>query len=122
MSSHPNVILMAVLTPSQSTDKDSPRQTLHNLLAYNDADEYDSLIIGDVKYRAIFMRDDYESDIQIAAKENDLVFYDLVTYGYGSTITWQNLCKRQQALETWAAAMAEKFNCKYNIVVGANYW
>jgi hypothetical protein len=117
MSSHPNVILMVVFTPD-----DLPSKTLRDILLDNDADEYDYIKVGGKKYRAILMRDEYDSDIQIGAKENDLVFYDLVTYGYGDKITWQTLSEQQQSLEAWAKAMAEKFHCTYAIEVSANYW
>jgi hypothetical protein len=108
---------MAVLTPESN-----PRETAKAIAEANNANEYDQILIGGVQYRCLLMRDEYDSNDQIGAKEGDFVVFDLVTYGYGATITWQNLCDRQQALEVWAAMASEKFHCKHEIFVSANYW
>lgn len=117
MSSHPNVILMAVLTPDEL-----PSDTMRAILATNSADANGHFDIIDVSYRSILMRDVYDSDLQISASEGDLVFYDLVTYGYGDTITWEKLQERQSDLAVWALRMCIEHHCKYKIMVSANYW
>jgi len=119
MSTHPNAILMAVLKPD-----DLSRKTMREILAGNDVkdSEIDNLKIGEKEYFRIIMESDYDEGYQISADEGDLVFLDMVTYGYGEVITWADLEKQKNALEEWAKAMSEKFHCSYSIQVTANYW
>jgi hypothetical protein len=120
MGTHPNVILMAVLTPHGLS-----RKTMRDIVG--DSDTRDSDNSSDVKiggewYHSIVMEGDYYEPTQIAAKEGDLVFYELVTYGYGEVITWAALEHRKLILEEWAKSMSEKHHCDYRIDVSANYW
>lgn len=117
MSTHPNVILMAVLTP-----KGLARQTMAAILGKPyERDRIDVEIDG-VDFHTLVMESDYDDGMQIAAKEGDLVFYDLVTYGYGEVIHWADLEARKQSLEEWARNAARIHACDWRIGVTANYW
>lgn len=118
MGSHPNTVLMAVLTPDELS-----RKTMRTILAENGmTDELDDLVIDGRDYNSIIMEEDYARDYQISASEGDLVFFTHVTYGYGDTVTWDEIKKAKKSLETWAEKMAAKHNCSCKIYVTANYW
>jgi hypothetical protein len=118
MSVHPNVILMAVLTPD-----DLSRKTMRKILNANAAVEDEGTIsIAGIEYHYQIMESDYCESWQILAKEGDLVFLDMVTYDYGESIKWAKLEEQKNALEKWAKAMSEEFSCSYSIEVTANYW
>jgi hypothetical protein len=117
MSTHPNVILMAVLIPDGLS-----RKTMRDILTEYLADDDGNIKIGNEEYHSLVMESDYEDSNQIAAKEGDLVFYDLVTYGYGEVIFWGDLEKRKVELEKWAQTVCVKHRCKFDIRVTANYW
>ena len=122
MSTHPNVILMVVLTP-----RGLARQTMKAILNAEIGKDYDreaadQVTIGDVGYYPLVMESDYDEGFQIAAKEGDLVFHDHATYGYGDVITWPELQRRKDALEEWAKRISEQHACDYRIDVSANYW
>jgi hypothetical protein len=118
MSTHPNVILMAVLTPDGLS-----RKTMKDILQANNVTDPDfDVKIVDEDYHHIVMESDYEEGFQVSAGEGDLVFLDMVTYGYGDTIEWGKLVKQKDNLEDWAKRMCDKFNCSYKIIVTANYW
>ena|SRR3990167_6087089 len=120
MSTHPNVILMAVLTP-----KGLARQTMRAIAAQSktrDSDDSPDIEIAGELYHARVMESGYDDGMQIGAHEGDLVFFDFVTYGYGEVITWEKLEAQKMALEAWAKAMSETHHCDYRIDVTANYW
>lgn len=118
MSTHPNAILLLALTPHGLS-----RKTMAAIRAEAGiADEDDDLKIDGISYHHAVMEDDYDEGMQIAAKEGDLVFYDLVTYGYGDVIAWDMLAARKAALEAWAIGICERHACAYAIYVTANYW
>lgn len=120
MSTHPNVILMAVLTPD-----DLSRKTMRSILdehCANDTFDLDKITIDSKEYHTVIMESDYDDGWQIAANEGDLVFFDLVTYGYGDVIKWNDLETKRQSLEKWAIDVCEKYHCSYSIQVTANYW
>jgi len=117
MSSHPNVILMVALTPGNLS-----RATMRNILAETNTEDDDDVKINSQEYRHLVMESDYDESDQVRAKEGDLVFFDLVTYGYGETIGWEKLEARKRELEEWAKAICERHACTYRIEVSANYW
>lgn len=118
MSTHPNVILLLTLAPDGLA-----RKTMRDILTESQHDEDDEEIkIGDEKYHYCVMESDYEDNWQIAAKEGSLIFFDLVTYGYGEQIAWDKLEAQKQELETWAKGICERHHCQYQISVSANYW
>jgi hypothetical protein len=117
MGTHPNVILMAVLTPHGLA-----RKTMAAILAEAGTDMDGHVTVSGVEYSPIIMESDYNEDMQIAAKEGDLVFLDLVTYGYVEVIGWADLETRKQALEVWAKDTAARHQCDWRIDVSANYW
>jgi hypothetical protein len=118
MSEHPNVILMAKLTPDNTS-----RKTMRDILAaHGITDSDDDIKIADSGYHHVVMESDYEDGYQIGAKEGDLVFFDLVTYGYGETIVWEKLQSQKDQLEAWAKDIGARFKCSYEIHVTANYW
>ena len=117
MSTHPNVILMAVLTP-----KGLARQTMAAILGKPYVRDHHDVEIGGEDYHTLVMEEDYDDGMQISAKEGDLVFYDLVTYGYGEVIAWADLEARKAKLEEWAKNAAQIHACDWRIEVSANYW
>ena len=119
MSTHPNVILLLKLTPD-----DLARKTYRAILAENNIGEDSSkdIKIDGTDYHHRVMEEDYDEGMQIAAKEGDIVVYDLVTYGYGEVITWAELEKQKNALAAWAQDVCARHHCKYEIVITANYW
>jgi hypothetical protein len=120
MSSHPNAILIAILKPD-----DLSRKTMRNILSeYSGGKdiEYADIIIGVDRYHPRIMESDYDGDFQIAADEGDLVFDNLVTYGYGEKILWEDLVVKKLALDEWVNEVCEKFFCTSKIYISANYW
>lgn len=118
MSTHPNVILMAVFTPD-----DLARKTYRAILA--DAgltDDDDNLTVGGEEYNHMVMEGDYDKGFQISAKEGDIVVFDLVTYGYGERKKWADLEAQKASLQEWAAGICERHHCSVEIFVSANYW
>ena len=59
---------------------------------------------------------------QISASEGDIVVFDMVTYGYGDKILFDELVRRKDALEQWAKNVCKEFKCSYKFFVTANYW
>lgn len=123
MSAHPNVILMAVLTTNNTS-----RKTLREILAKAhpgeepDAPNYDTIMMGGNRYRAIVMEATYDDNWQIKAKEGDIVFFNMVTYGYGDVIEWDKLEQRHWELDAWASTACKTHDCTYHIDVTANHW
>lgn len=119
MGTHPNVILAVALKPNSTS-----RKTMREILALHPeaTDISNKIKIGSEEYHTLVMEDDYDEGWQIAADEGDLIFFDLVTYGYGETIEWLDLKYRKEELESWAIEMCNKFNCTYKIFITANYW
>lgn len=119
MSTHPNVILMAVLTPDNLTRKTARDILANSILAIpNETD----VKVGNTKYYMLIMESDYNEGMQIGAHEGDIVFHKHVTYDYGESILWSDLEKLKLELETWATEKSKLFNCTYEIRIGANYW
>jgi hypothetical protein len=118
VSTHPNVILLLLLTP-----EDTSRKTMRAILAEAGVEDEDRDIkIGDKTYHHKVFEEDYDDDWQIAAKEGDLAFFDLVTYGYGEAVTWESLNAQKLVLEEWAKDICARHRCSYEIRVTANYW
>lgn len=116
MSSHPNAILMAVLTPD-----DVSRRTMRNIREEMQSSN-DEIVINGKKYYTLIMEGDYDDGWQIAAAEGDLIFFDMVTYGYGEVVEWGVLEQQKNVLEEWAKGVSERHQCSYAIRVTANYW
>lgn len=120
MSAHPNVILMAALTPDGLA-----RKTYREILAENGVPEDEDcpeIEIGGDGYSISVMESDYDEGNQISAKEGDIVLHDLVTYGYGEAITLKKLNEQASKLEQWCKSTCENHHCSYEIKFSANYW
>ena len=121
MSTHPNVILMACLTPD-----DLARKTYRDICESENIpvpnDSVKEIKIGEAEYAIMVMEEAYDESIQIQAKEGDIVVYELVTYGYGEVISWEKLERLKTDLEIWCKKVCEQFKCSYRIEVSANYW
>lgn len=118
MSTHPNAILLLTLTPDNLS-----RKTWRDILEKSNVDKEDGKIkIGDHDYCHRVMESDYYEGMQISAKEGDIVFYNMITYGYGDVMEWSKLEKQKIDLEEWAKIICNKFNCSYKIFITANYW
>lgn len=87
-----------------------------------DADHDDDVSIGGSDYNHHVMEDSYYETYQIKSKEGDLLFFDMVTYGYGEAIAWEKLEAQKQALEEWARGVCERHHCSYEIRMCSNYW
>ena len=118
MGAHPNIILMACLTPDGLS-----RKTMRDILF--DAGIYDNdtaLVLGPEHFGEVFshhiMESDYYENYQIYAKEGDLVFHTYLTCGF---ISMDVLNARIRKLTDWASATAKKHNCSYRIELTANY-
>jgi hypothetical protein len=110
---------MARLTPDGLS-----RKTMRNILAesmHKFPDE-DPVLIDNIEYDSIILESEYNEEWQIAGKEGDLIFFDMVTYGYGESISWGKLQAQKESLEAWAKDICEKHHCAYEIAVSANYW
>ena len=119
MSTHPNVILLCRLKPD-----DLSRKTLRSIrveMGVGEDDDAD-FKIGEGSYHVQIMESDYDEDWQIGGDEGDILVFDLVTYGYGESITWDKLTAQKAELDEWAKKICEKFSCSYTVVVTANYW
>lgn len=117
MSTHPNVILMLAITPDDLT-----RKTLRAIQKDYSIEDDDDIKIGSNEYHMKVMEEDYDEGSQIKAKEGDIVLYDLVTYGYGEVISWEDLDKLKCELDEWAKQASLKYNFSYKVFVSANYW
>jgi hypothetical protein len=117
MGEHPNVLLIARLTPDGLA-----RKTMRDILAESEHEVDDDIDVGGVKYHHHIMEEEYYESYQISGKEGDLIFFDLVTYGYGEEISWEKLEAQKNVLEAWAKQTCEKHSCGYEIVVSANMW
>lgn len=117
MSVHPNVILMAVLTPD-----DLSRKTMREIIQMEYEPDGLNFKIGDYDYHPLIMEGGYDDGWQIASKDGDLIFLRLTTYNYGEFIEWDDLQEQKEQLEKWAKETSKKHNCTYSIRVSANYW
>ena len=125
MSTHPNAILAVALTPKDGHGVIEDGQTLLRQILDESDKPYsgeDVIKINGEDYNAMVMHDAYDEAFQIYAKTGQVVVFDMVTYGYGETITWAKLETFKTALESWALSMSGKFGCTYEIFVTANYW
>lgn len=121
MSSHPNAMLICVLTPD-----DLARKTYRAILDEAGISGDDNMKIGDEHFGGAFshrvMESDWDDCIQIAAPEGSVVFHTYLTYGYGERVTWDKVTAFKEALEKWSAGICERHHCTAEISVGANYW
>jgi hypothetical protein len=121
MSTHPNAILAIRLTPDGLSRK-TFREILEEREPKDRMDDDTTIEIAGTRYHSFIMEDDYHESWQVSAKEGDIVLLDMITYGYGATITWKQLDDQRAVLESWARKVCEKHNCQYEIFVTANYW
>lgn len=117
MGTHPNAILAVALKPDAGSRK-THRAIMEEAGLDMDAD----IKIGGFDYHVEVMETDYDEGYQLAADEGDIVLFDMVTYGYGETIAWDEMVKRQAALKEWADGICERHKCTAKFFVTANYW
>ena len=119
MSTHPNVILMSRITPD-----DLPMKTMKAIVEeYKKRDDDDTdIIIGGWDYHAVVIEGGYDEGWQISGKDGDIIFFDLITYGYGESVSWNELEKQKESLDKWSKVVCEKHHASYEILVSANYW
>ena len=117
MSTHPNAILLLVLTPDGLSRK-THRAILEEM---GDPGDENFKIEGEM-YHCIVMEDDYDETYQIMAKEGDICVFDLITYGYGERIDWDKLVGQHAILKNWAEDVCKRHNCTAKYYVTANYW
>lgn len=119
MSTHPNAILLLVLTPDNFS-----RKTYRDICSDIglDCDDDPSFKLAGSYFSIDVMEDDYDEHNQISAKEGDLVVWCFVTYGYGDRVEWDDLQEKKNELDDWAKKMCARHACKYQIYITANYW
>jgi hypothetical protein len=139
MSTHPNVLLIAVLTTN-----DLSRNTMLEILEEAGAKKNDKIRLPGGKAETVedrradreallnapnslglyhtVMENDYDEGWQISAKEGDLVFLAMLTYGYGEYVLWDALASLREILDEWCKGVCERHRCKYEIRISANYW
>lgn len=118
MSTRSNAFLLLAITPGNAS-----RKTYRGILASLGIKEEDAQIkIGDTEYNHSIMEEDYYEEMQIAAKEGDIVLYALTTYGYGERIPRGEMETQKRQLQEWATNICKKFQCKFEIFITANYW
>lgn len=136
MGTHPNTILMCVLTPDDLARK-TFRDIAEEMGAKIDDDSCTLRILNEfydhpnaktgepipkTDFTMTIMESDYDDSFQLSAPAGSIVLHDFQTYGYGEVITWTKLEDRKNKLETWAKDICERHKCKYEIQVTANYW
>jgi hypothetical protein len=106
------------------TPDDLARKLLRALLAElgEEEDHDDQVKVGSNEYNLKVMESDYDEDWQISGKEGQILVFDLVTYGYGEDITWEELEKYKAELTEWATPLASKYHFTFQFSVSANYW
>jgi len=111
--------LLLTLTPD-----DLSRKTYKAILADQGIkdDEDPEIKIGGTGFRIKVMEDGYDESYQIQAKEGDIALWDMITYGYGEVMEWENVEALKLALDAWAKPICEKLKCSYRIYITANYW
>ena len=117
MSKQSTVVLMAVLTPDNTS-----RRTMRAILAENSADEDDYFEIGDQEYHSLVMEGDWDECWGIRAEEGDLVFFAFARVGQGNWIAWSELDAKRVELQRWAEAAAARHRCSWEIRVCAIDW
>lgn len=117
MGTHPNTMLLAVLTPNGLT-----RQTARAIISESGVEEDSDIKIGKEDYHLVIMEGDYDEGFQISAKEGDIVLMDFLTYGYGDTKNWDSVESQKKELEEWCKGICERHQCTYQIKISSNYW
>jgi len=121
MSVHPNVLALVHFTPD-----DLARRTFRAMLAeLGVADAVDPTVrIGNATYdfHLIVMEDEDDEELQVAAKEGEIVAWCCVTYGYYESIAWADLVQLIGVVDEWAKGLSGRVNCTYRISISANYW
>jgi hypothetical protein len=121
MSTHPNVLLLLRLSPDDLARK-TYRAILSDAGVSEDRDLGEEIKIDGKGYHHLVMESDYDDGWQISGSEGQIIVFDLVTYGYGESVKWDELATQKTALERWAADVCKKHHCTHEISVGANYW
>lgn len=116
MSTHPNAILLLCLKPD-----DLARKTFRAILEEAGGSE-NSIKIKDTSYHIDVMENDYDDGYQITADEGDIIVFDMVTYGYGERIPWDQLAAQKWGLVEWAQGVCERHRCTASFYITANYW
>ena len=121
MSSHPNAMLLLVLTPD-----DLARKTYRAILDEAGIGPDDGLKLGEqhfgCNYSHKVMETDWDESHQISAPEGSIIFHTYLTYGYGERLTWAQAVAYQEILDKWAQGVCERHRCKAEIFVCADYF
>lgn len=118
MSSHPNVMVIVALST-----EDSSRKTYRAILAEAGAVPEDQVAMGSVNTSIHgVMESDYDEGFQVGLPEGTVYFVKLATYGYGESVSWDELVAMKTEMATWAQGVCERHRCTFDIFVGANYW
>ena len=121
MSQHPNVLLLLTLTPDDLARK-TYRAILEECKIQDEGECTDEIKIDGEGYSHYVAEEGYNDSWQVSAPEGSIVLLNLVTYGYGEQIAWDELVKQKQALQSWADVICARYKCSARISVSANYW
>jgi hypothetical protein len=99
-------------------------KTLRAIIAEAEEDfESGDITIGADDYMWRALEDDYDDGMQVGGPSGSIIFFDMVTYGYGDTIAWEKLETQQKALREWAEGICERHHCTlHGIFITANYF
>jgi hypothetical protein len=111
-------MLILALTPD-----DLARKTYRQILTEAGIESDGELKIGSMScnHHGV-MECDYEEGIQLSLPEGTIYILDLVTYGYGEKIEWQDMELKKSEFTEWGRGVCERYNCTMKIFVSANYW
>ena len=119
MSTHPNAMIIGVLTPDNLA-----RRTFRSIIEEAGTSIEDPSIKIDGREYHIFVMDGdcYDESYQISATEGSIVLHTYLTYGYGEWIEWSQLELVKNELNSWLSEAAERHQCSHSIRISANYW
>ena len=119
MSVHPNTVLFVELVPD-----DLPNKTFRAIVEENaegGMEDPSFEIEGDL-YHFVLAESDYDRAYQLRTKKGCIYALSMVTYGYGQTISWEEIATKKNNLEAWSVRTARIHNCEHTIGITANYW
>lgn len=140
MGTHPNAMMIAVITPDEGTrktqrmifkhceergikfDEDDNSISIPNGNKGAVSEEYpDGYPLTD-DWSLVVMECDYHENWQISAKEGQIVIHSFITYGYGDNTEWADVEYKKKQLEELINPMCEPLKLSYKIMITANYW
>lgn len=121
MSTHPNTLIVGVITVDGTSRKTLRAMQGDEWLSWNEA--LDSFKIGKRDFTANVMEEDYDQNgYQISAPEGSIVLHTYLTYGYGETVEWEEVVSVRDTLNQWLTDVCDRHGGSHKIILTANYW